>query len=64
MPAHYVLAACYVFLGKQEFARSKVEEVKRVIPEFSIKGASEILPMKNEDDFEHFAEGLRKAGLH
>jgi len=64
MPAHYVLAACYGHLGKQEAARSKAEEVKRMIPGFSIKGSSEILPFKDEDDFEHFAEGLRKAGLH
>jgi tetratricopeptide (TPR) repeat protein len=64
MPAHYVLAACYGYLGKQEFARAKAEEVKRMIPGFSIKGSSEILPFKDEDDFEHFAEGLRKAGLH
>jgi adenylate cyclase len=64
MPAHYVLAACYGHLGKQEAARSKAEEVKRMIPGFSVKGSSEILPFKDEDDFEHFAEGLRKAGLH
>jgi adenylate cyclase len=64
MPAHYVLAACYGYLGKQEFARAKAEEVKKLIPGFSIKGASEILPFKNEEDFEPFAEGLRKAGLH
>jgi adenylate cyclase len=63
LPAHYVLAACYGYLGKLEFARAKAEEVKRVFPEFSLKGASEILPMKDEV-FEHFAEGLRKAGLH
>jgi hypothetical protein len=35
-----------------------------MIPGFSVKGSSEILPFKDEDDFEHFAEGLRKAGLH
>ena len=64
MPAHYVLAACYGHLGKQEFARAKAEEVKRMIPGFSVKVSSEILPFKDEDDFEHFAEGLRKAGLH
>ncbi len=64
MPAHYVLAACYGYLGKQEFARAKAEEVKRMIPGFSVKGSYEILPFKDEDDFEHFAEGLRKAGLH
>jgi adenylate cyclase len=64
MPAHYVLAACYGHLGKQEAARAKAEEVKRMIPGFSVKVSSEILPFKDEDDFEHFAEGLRKAGLH
>ncbi|UCF81926.1 MAG: adenylate/guanylate cyclase domain-containing protein [Desulfobacteraceae bacterium] len=64
MPAHYVLAACYAHLGKQEFARATAEDVKRMNPGFSLKGASEILPLKDEEDFEHFAEGLRKAGLH
>jgi len=64
MPAHYVLAACYGHLGKQELARAKAEDVKRMIPGFSIEGSFEILPLKNEEDFEHFAEGLRKAGLH
>lgn len=64
MPAHYVLAACYGHLGKQALARAKAEEVKRMIPGFSVKVSSEILPFKDEDDFEHFAEGLRKAGLH
>jgi adenylate cyclase len=64
MPAHYVLAACYGHLGKQELARAKAEDVKRMIPGFSAKGSSETLPFKDEEDFEHFAEGLRKAGLH
>jgi adenylate cyclase len=64
MPAHYVLAACYGHLGKQEFARAEAEDVKRMIPGFSIKASFEILPFKDEEDFEHFAEGLRKAGLH
>jgi len=64
MPAHYVLAACYGHLGKQEFAQAKAEEVKRMVPGFSIEVSSEILPFKDEDDFEHFAEGLRKAGFH
>jgi len=64
MPAHYVLAACYGHLGKQEFAKTKAEEVRRMIPGFSIKGCFEILPFKYEDDFKHFAEGLRKAGLY
>jgi len=64
MPAHYVLAASYGHLGKQEFARAQAEEVKRMIPDFSIKASSEILPFKDDDDFEHFAQGLRKAGLN
>jgi adenylate cyclase len=63
MPAHYVLAACYGYLGKKEFARAKAEEVKRLIPGFSIKGSFKILPFKDKNDFEHFAEGLRKAGF-
>jgi adenylate cyclase len=63
MPAHGVLASCYGHLGKKEFARAKAEEVKRIIPQFSLKGAAEILPMKDEV-FEHYAEGLRKAGLY
>jgi hypothetical protein len=33
-------------------------------PGFSVKETFEILPFKDEGDFEHFAEGLRKAGLH
>jgi adenylate cyclase len=63
MPAHGMLASCYGHLGKKEFARAKAEDVKRIIPQFSLKGAAEILPMKDEV-FEHYAEGLRKAGLN
>jgi len=63
MPAHSMLASCYGHLGKKEFARAKAEEVKRIIPQFSLKGAAEILPMKNEV-FKHYAEGLRKAGFN
>jgi len=50
-------------LGKHEFAQVKAEEVKKMVPGFSLKGASEVLPIKDEEDFEHFAEGLRKAGF-
>ena len=63
MPAHYLLAACYGHLGKREHARAKAEEVKRMSPWFSLEGAYEVLPFKDEADFEHFAEGLKKAGL-
>jgi hypothetical protein len=34
-----------------------------MIPGFSIERSFMILPLKDEEDFEHFAEGLRKAGL-
>ncbi|MDY6790755.1 MAG: adenylate/guanylate cyclase domain-containing protein [Thermodesulfobacteriota bacterium] len=63
MPAHSMLASCYGHLGKKEFARAKAEEVKRIIPQFSLKRAAEILPMKDEV-FAHYAAGLRKAGFN
>jgi hypothetical protein len=35
----------------------------RVNPGYSLEQRRRALPYKNPDDFERFAEGLRKAGL-
>ncbi|NIQ36983.1 MAG: tetratricopeptide repeat protein [Proteobacteria bacterium] len=62
-PVLYYMAASYANMGELELAREKVEEIKRVRPNFRSEIDNEISLYKYEKDLEHFIEGLRKAGL-
>ena len=58
-----LLASSYGHLGRADEARAEWEKVFEVNPDYSLEHKRKILPYKNPADFEHFADGLRKAGL-
>jgi len=62
---HRTLAAAYGMLGKDREARDEAAELLRIVPDWSIEGWKQRLGdyWKNQADHDHFAEGLRKAGL-
>ena len=58
------LAATHAQLGQMEEARAEAAEVIRILPEYTIGGTARRLAVfKFAKDAEHFADGLRKAGL-
>lgn len=63
-PGHLFLANAYARLGRAEGAHTEAEQVLRLDPKFSISRTPRLLaPFKRDDDFEHFVEGFRAAGL-
>jgi adenylate cyclase len=58
-----LLAATYGHLGRLDEARAEWAELLRVNPAYSIEHRRKALPYENPDDFELFANGLRKADL-
>jgi adenylate cyclase len=58
-----LLAACYGHLGQAEEARTLWQEAIRISPGYSLEHRRRVLPYKDPADFEHVADGLRKAGL-
>jgi adenylate cyclase len=64
-PTHFLLAAIYAELGRQEEARSAVREVLRLRPGSSIEKQVEQMSGMNmpDDTIRRFVAALRKAGL-
>jgi TolB-like protein/Tfp pilus assembly protein PilF len=62
---HRTLAAAYGMMGKQREASAEVAELLRIMPDWSIEGWKQRQAdvYKNQADVDHFAEGLRRAGL-
>lgn len=60
---HIWLAASYGQLGQVHIARSHVERLTKVWPEFSVQNLIDHLPYKNESDLDRLKDGLHKAGL-
>jgi tetratricopeptide (TPR) repeat protein len=61
--AYRWLAASYAQLGREPDAKAAAEEYLKLTPDFSIAGHLEMLHFQHAGDREHYAEGLRKAGL-
>ena len=62
---HRTLAAAYGMLGKDTEAKAEAAELIRIVPEWSIEGwkQRQANAWKNQVDVDHFAGGLRRAGL-
>ena len=57
------LAASYAQLGRDEEAREVATKILEINPEFSTKRWSKGYAFKDPADWEHYLDGLRKAGL-
>jgi len=62
-PVLYYMAASYANMGELDRAREKVEEIKRIRPNFRSEIENEMSLYKYEKDLKRLNEGLRKAGL-
>jgi adenylate cyclase len=62
-PVLFYMAASYANMGELDRAREKVEEIKRLRPNFRSEIGNEKGLYKYEKDLERLDEGLRKAGL-
>ena len=58
-----LLAASYGHLNRIAEARSEWAQALRVNPKYSLNYRKKILPYKDPADFDHIAQGLRKADL-
>ena len=61
--SHVLSAACYGHLGKFEQGREEWKQALAINPDYSLEQKRQKLPYQNPADFDHFADGLRKAGL-
>jgi len=62
---HRTLAAAYGMMGKDPEARAEAAKLLRIVPGWSIEGWKQRQgdTWKKQADVDHFAEGLRRAGL-
>lgn len=63
MPAHFQLASIFSELGREDEARAEVAEILRINPNFTLEGARQKVPHKDQALLERSLEALRKAGL-
>jgi len=63
VPAHFVMAICYVELGRQEEAQAEAAEVLRINPNFSLEWFKQNIPIKDQALLERTIAAARKAGL-
>ena len=61
--AYRWLAASYAQLGRDLDAKAAAEEYLKRTPDFSLASHLEMLHFQHAQDRDHYAEGLRKAGL-
>ncbi len=57
------LASHYGHLGRLGEARQMWREVMEINPDYSVAHTRRVLPYRDPAWFDHFAEGLEKAGL-
>jgi tetratricopeptide (TPR) repeat protein len=58
-----VLTAAAAMAGDLNLARTTLQGLRRVQPNISLAWAESQLPLKEEDERQHFLEALRRAGL-
>jgi len=60
---HFRLAQAYALTGRENEARTEVEEVLRINPRYSVEYFRNSTPYKNPADMELMVNALLKAGL-
>ncbi len=61
--ARAVLAASYAALGREEEAKTEIEEIREVNPDFTVDYVTKVISYKNPEDLDHHLDLLRRAGL-
>jgi uncharacterized protein HemY len=61
--AYRWLAASYAQLGREADAQAAAAEYLKRTPDFSLARHLEMLHFQHAEDRDHYADGLRKAGL-
>ena len=61
--AYRLRAACLSRLGRMDEARAALNEFLRLVPAATIASMRAQLPLKRVEDFERYADALRRAGL-
>jgi hypothetical protein len=57
------MAASWAMLGDQDLATEYVRKTKNIHPDFSVNGWLSILPIRNAEYAQHYAQSLREAGF-
>ncbi|WP_420585110.1 adenylate/guanylate cyclase domain-containing protein [Ruegeria sp.] len=57
------VAACHAWLGNEAEARTYVDAIYEAQPEFKITDLEGMLHYANDEDYQHFVDGMQKAGL-
>jgi TolB-like protein len=60
---HRVLTAAAGMAGRDDVARSALQELRRAQPNISLAWVASEMPMKDDADRKHYLEGFRRAGL-
>jgi TolB-like protein len=60
---HRVLTAAAGMVGRDEVAKSALQELRRVQPNISLAWIAREMPIKLDAEREHYLEGFRRAGL-
>jgi tetratricopeptide (TPR) repeat protein len=63
-PAYRLLAASWARLGEREQAAAYVRKVLEIHPDFTINAWLSILPVRDPQYEQDYADGLREAGFH
>jgi predicted Zn-dependent protease len=58
-----VMAAAAGMAGETEIAAEALQGFRRTLPNITLALAASQLPVRDEDERQHFLEGLRRAGL-
>jgi adenylate cyclase len=61
--SYFNLAVACGQLGRSQEARQALQEGMRLHPDFSTEFIGALWPYKDAADFDHFVDGLRKAGM-
>jgi TolB-like protein/cytochrome c-type biogenesis protein CcmH/NrfG len=61
--AHRVLTAAAAMAGRDDVAKSALQELRRAQPNISLGWLASQMPIKLKADREHYLEGFRRAGL-
>jgi hypothetical protein len=58
-----VLTAAAGMAGENDVAKAALQELRRAQPNISLAWVADHMPIKLDDEREHYLEGFRRAGL-